>query len=88
MILVCLGLVVGALLAGQPASSEQARLAECRQAVLAELGLLAGNVLDGHDVTIVDSHVTIFTGDGEVLATGKFLEGTELCHDLVKGESR
>jgi hypothetical protein len=64
--------------AGQAEPAKQAELA-CQQARQAELELLAGNVLEGHDVTIIDGHVTIYLDSGEVLASGEFLEGTEMC---------
>lgn len=56
----------------------------CLQTVTAELELLAINALDGNKVVVEQGTVTIYQPGGEVLATGEFLAGTELCHDLLR----
>lgn len=63
--------------------AREAEIDRCLVVVRNELGLLAGNVLDGYDVTIADGYVTIYNGNGEVLATGKFLEGAESCLEYI-----
>lgn len=89
---IILGWLVGKLIASslqaeQAEPARQAELAaECQQAVTTELELLAGNVLEGHDVTIIDGHVTIYLASGEVLADGEFLEDIEVCQIPRKEE--
>lgn len=93
VVLVIIAMLAGMLAATAVANSQQqaepakqAELASCKRAATAELELLAMNVLDGHDVVIKDAHVTIYLPDGEVLASGEFLAGTEACQDGMKGE--
>ena len=65
----------------EPASEPE--LAKCQQAVSAEVELLAENLLDGYDVTVIDNHVTIYLPNGEVLADGEFLGGTG-CFEILR----
>ena len=83
LIIIFFLLIAAVYMLGKPERARQAELAACQQAVSAELHLLAGNVLEGHDVAIVDGHVTIYSPSGEVLATGEFLAGTDLCQDTI-----
>jgi len=94
LLLVVLLLLAGSIrlasmtIAGQ---AEQPELASCREAVAAELELLATTVLDdGNQVHIYRgygtepiSRVTIYTSEGELVARGLFLAGTENCWETL-----